>query len=230
MATTKLTSPGRIKQVTRLANGAWNVTDIDGNFTPQLSVPDHLLGRRFCDTRHPRHCALCRHRSGRVSWIARPPRSRAVRGEPDSADRNRELDMAPLARDSERVGHRASGAPELPGRRPQRRRPRSNVRTWPIRIEPRVVADTSRPTPDRAHRERDPDRRGRSATDACRADRRAPARQAHVRSAPFEIAPGDGAEVVLEAPAEIETRIPSSPSRGCRACRTATARPSGRSR
>jgi hypothetical protein len=38
VATAKSTSPGRIKQVTRLANGAWKVTDIDGNFTPQLSV------------------------------------------------------------------------------------------------------------------------------------------------------------------------------------------------
>jgi hypothetical protein len=31
-------SPGRIKQLTRLGNGTWNVTDIDGSFTPQLSV------------------------------------------------------------------------------------------------------------------------------------------------------------------------------------------------
>ena len=30
--------PGRIKQLTRLANGTWSVTDIDGTFTPQLTV------------------------------------------------------------------------------------------------------------------------------------------------------------------------------------------------
>jgi hypothetical protein len=38
VATANSTSPGRIKQLTRLANGAWTVTDIDGAFTPQLSV------------------------------------------------------------------------------------------------------------------------------------------------------------------------------------------------
>ncbi len=38
VTTAKATSPGRIKQLTRLANGTWNVADIDGTFTPPLSI------------------------------------------------------------------------------------------------------------------------------------------------------------------------------------------------
>jgi hypothetical protein len=38
VATGANSGPGRIKQVTRLADGSWNVTDIDSTFAPQLSV------------------------------------------------------------------------------------------------------------------------------------------------------------------------------------------------
>ena len=38
VAVARNSGPGRIKQLTRLADGTWNVTDIDGTFMPQLSV------------------------------------------------------------------------------------------------------------------------------------------------------------------------------------------------
>src|SRR5262249_21781863 len=37
VATARRAGPGRIKQLTR-ADGAWNVTDIDSTFTPELSL------------------------------------------------------------------------------------------------------------------------------------------------------------------------------------------------
>jgi hypothetical protein len=38
VAIKRSSGPGRIKQLTRLTDGTWNVTDIDGTFTPELGV------------------------------------------------------------------------------------------------------------------------------------------------------------------------------------------------
>jgi len=199
--------PGRIKQLTKLADGTWNVTDIDGTFAPQLAV-----GQVFSIVVDP---AIPETQGTAVyvgtdqgvyrGFLGKPVvKPFAVAVLPPIGIENwtwRRSPGVPIVVVTEIMVHQNFQAHDSSGVIRASTYGRGlyelnrGLTVWPLDPRPVTVAVHAI----------------QIGEDGAPPSVPAPIMvlvngERHVRAAPFEFAPGDGADVVLEAPAEVKTK------------------------